>query len=130
MLCNLAELMTSGKMELYNNKQRKQSCILSNFSDTFIHLMHQLFDMLIKCFNFHFLPKHPLWRNSGRDGFPNDIAVVRFRQSAPVGPLVRPVALPPRHPTDFTSSECYISGWGRLYGSKLHDSSKYLYSNM
>merc|ERR1740128_129904 len=61
--------------------------------------------------------KHPLYRQDGSAGFPNDIAVVQFGKSAPVGPLVKPAALPPRHPTDYTSSECWISGWGRLSGS-------------
>ena len=59
-----------------------------------------------------------MWSPRGR-GFPNDIAVVRFSNPFPVdGVRINPVAMPSSHPADFTSSECWISGWGRMSGGK------------
>ena len=69
-----------------------------------------------KCF-YH---QHPGWSNNGRNGFPNDMAVVRLATPARIdGRTVAAATLPSQTLEDFTSSECWISGWGRTGGSEF-----------
>ena len=64
-----------------------------------------------KCSFYYF--QHPEFSNEGIRGTPNDIALAQLTRDAPIdGALVSPAKLPPSHPRDYTSSECWISGWG------------------
>merc|ERR1712141_54242 len=60
--------------------------------------------------------KHPNFRNDGRAGFPNDVAVILLTRDATYNSYVQPIAMASPSNGDFVGADCYITGWGRLYG--------------
>ena len=58
--------------------------------------------------------QHPKYVADVKQGYPYDIALIKLRTPAPIdGKTVVPAKLPSSHPKDYTSRECWISGWGR-----------------
>jgi len=62
------------------------------------------------------ITRHPSYVQDGNQGFPNDIAVIRLASAADINIYVSPANLPDTNGPDFTGYNCYITGWGRLYG--------------
>ncbi|KAK2181354.1 hypothetical protein NP493_403g09033 [Ridgeia piscesae] len=59
--------------------------------------------------------KHYNFINSGKLGFPNDIALIKLSTAARYNQYVKPIKMAPVN-ANFTGDTCYITGWGRLYG--------------
>ncbi|KAI0232599.1 Chymotrypsin-like protease CTRL-1 [Lamellibrachia satsuma] len=60
--------------------------------------------------------KHYSFINSGRLGFPGDIALIKLSSPVRYNEFVKPIPMAPAG-AEFVGSTCYITGWGRLYGS-------------
>lgn len=63
--------------------------------------------------------KHPDYAQDGSRGFPNDIAVMRLATTAATNPHTRAATMAPANSGDLAGSNCFISGWGRLYGKSI-----------
>merc|ERR1719348_68853 len=63
------------------------------------------------------ITRHPQYSQSGSQGFPNDIAVIRLSTAATLNNFVAPITLAASNAGDFVGSDCWITGWGRLYGN-------------
>ncbi|ELT91475.1 hypothetical protein CAPTEDRAFT_226412 [Capitella teleta] len=60
--------------------------------------------------------RHPSFSNNGFSGFPNDVGVVRLAQDVVLDQFTQPIRMADSDAPDFTGQDCYITGWGRLYG--------------
>merc|ERR1712121_102532 len=60
--------------------------------------------------------KHPRW-SSWQSGFPNDIALLHLAADADTSsPYISTVAMAEEGHDFVGNEECYITGWGRIYG--------------
>lgn len=60
---------------------------------------------------------HPDWIDSGPLGFPNDIGVVKTESPIDLSkPGISPARIVPEDDSALDGTECFITGWGRLYG--------------
>merc|ERR1712121_83842 len=61
--------------------------------------------------------KHEKYSTSGIFGFPNDIALLQLSTDADTSsPFISTIAMADKDEDFAGNSECYITGWGRLYG--------------
>merc|ERR1719348_1078540 len=58
------------------------------------------------------ITRHPQYSQSGSQGFPNDIAVIRLSTAATLNNFVAPITLAASTAGDFVGSDCWITGWG------------------
>jgi secreted trypsin-like serine protease len=61
-------------------------------------------------------PRHPNYSNNGNQGFPNDIAVLRFA-NVPTNANTGYVTMAASNAGNYAGQNCIITGWGRTCGN-------------
>ena len=58
---------------------------------------------------------HPGWEPSSSKAFPNDIALIRVNKVVVENDFTKTIELPAQN-ENFVGKDCWITGWGRLWG--------------